>query len=63
MPEALIVADDGKSPDILRSMAYKGIVKCVSVNGVNVYGRHYLSASAIRLAYKRKLNKKRKRGI
>jgi hypothetical protein len=58
MPDALIVADEGKTPDILKSLVYKGLIKCVKVGGVNVYGRYYLTARAIRIAYNRKARRR-----
>ena len=57
MPDALIVVDSdfvgGK--EIVDRMVKIGLIKMVSVNGVRVYGRHYLTNRAIRLAYKKKV--------
>jgi hypothetical protein len=59
MPDALIVARKCPSsyPEdrrVLEEMVKIGLIKLVSVNGVKVYGRHYLTNRAIREAYKKK---------
>lgn len=58
MPDALIVAQNNDSSsnerDALREMVKIGLIKMVSVKGVRVYGRHYLTNRAIRLAYLKK---------
>jgi len=59
MPNALIVSqkdtgDPWDSVALLREMVRIGLIKCVSVKGVLVYGRPYLTNRAIRLAYHKK---------
>jgi len=54
MPDALIVADQHKLGRIaLNQMVKIGLIKCVSIGGIKVYGRHYLTNYAIRKAYYR----------
>ncbi len=55
MPNAIILADNEGSTkyEILDEMSSLGIIKKVLVGGVPVYGRHYLSAQAIRKAHKK----------
>jgi hypothetical protein len=59
MPDALIVVQNKTSfhedRKALNEMVDIGLVKCVSVKGVKVYGRHYLTNRAIRQAYKKKI--------
>jgi hypothetical protein len=56
MPDALIVADsDFKDKKIVDEMVRIGLIKMVSVKGVRVYGRPYLTNRAIRLAYYKKI--------
>ena len=60
MPDALIVVDDFKQfgeDMIVAKMVKIGLIKCVSVKGVLVYGRHYMTSRAIREAYYKKINK------
>ena len=55
MPDALIVTDtDFNGTEVVKEMVRIGLIKVVSVKGVRVYGRHYLTNRAIRLAYKKK---------
>ena len=59
MPDALIVVkrnsgDPWQSVSALKEMVRIGLIKVVSVKGVLVYGRPYLTNRAIRLAYQKK---------
>lgn len=56
MPDALIVYAENKRkpPKLVEEMVRIGLVKMVSVSGVRVYGRPYLTNRAIREAYKKK---------
>ena len=55
MPDALIVTDtDFNGKEVIKEMVRIGLIKVVSVKGVRVYGRHYLTNRAIRLAYQKK---------
>lgn len=55
MPDALIVYDEDMTTtsDLLNKMVNIGLIKMVSVKGVCVYGRPYLTNRAIREAYKK----------
>jgi len=62
MPDALIVYETCPRYDLegwflLEKMIKIGLIKCVSVNGVRVYGRHYLTNRAIRQAYYKLIKK------
>jgi len=64
MPQALIVYDNvtpqDQCPDyIIEKMVKIGLIKCVSVKGVLVYGRPYLTNRAIRLAYQKQCQLKK----
>ncbi len=59
MPDALIVVYDDKEKypsyaKLVGDMVRIGLIKEVSVKGVRVYGRPYLTNRAIRLAYQKK---------
>ena len=60
MPDALIVIDKKDKiiylKEVVDKMVKIGLIKRVSVGGVKVYGRHYLSARAIRQAYNKKVS-------
>jgi len=58
MPDAKIVYETSPRYDVegwfrIEKMIKLGLIKRVLVNGVQVYGRHYLSRHAIREAYKK----------
>ena len=56
MPDALIVAQtDFNGAEAIKEMVRIGLIKMVSVKGVRVYGRPYLTNRAIRLAYQKKV--------
>lgn len=56
MPDALIVIDLHLGEDATISEMVKiGLIKRVSVKGVRVYGRPYLTNRAIRLSYQKKI--------
>ena len=61
MPDALIVYEDSPRYDkegwfLIEKMVRIGLIKRVLVKGVQVYGRHYLTARAIREAYKKNIS-------
>ena len=58
MPDALIVYDNvnsqwQESDYVIEKMVKIVLIKCVSIKGVKVYGRHYLTNRAIREAYQK----------
>ena len=54
MPDALIVtSNDFNGLEAIKEMVRIGLIKEVSVKGVRVYGRPYLTNRAIRLAYQK----------
>ena len=54
MPDALIVtSNDFNGAEAIKEMVRIGLIKMVSVKGVRVYGRPYLTNRAIRLAYQK----------
>jgi len=60
MPDALIVIrNDFNGAEAIKEMVKIGLVKCVSVKGVKVYGRHYMTTRAVREAYHKKKGKKK----
>ena len=60
MPDALIVStDDFNGINAIEKMVKIGLIKCVSVKGVRVYGRPYLTARAIREAYQKQKEHKK----
>jgi len=56
MPDALIVVNSGGKSHLrlVEEMVDIGLIRVVSVKGVKVYGRPYLTNRAIREAYKKK---------
>ena len=58
MPDALIVIQEKphyqEDRRVLQEMVRIGLIKMLSVKGVRVYGRPYLTNRAIRLAYQKK---------
>lgn len=56
MPRAKIAIDDGEKPStILNRLVKEGVCQRISVGGVKVYARPYLSRKQIVNAYKRRV--------
>jgi len=59
MPDAKLVTDE-KTRDpilILRMLENEGVLKRISIKGVNVWGRHTMTKEGIRAAFKKRAKK------